>query len=522
MSDADKMGMFSNAGIISGQMYNIINSFQKINSFTKKHGFKNNYYPDKEFLDRLKGKNRLNPNEMINEINFNINELKRDINKNNIYLIEEENEKKKNKNKKKEIKNKNIQSPNQKDKIEILNKKQLFKSKKYKYHNEHMKRIEKYKTEGIYKNILGQKETSYNPNMEYIYKKILTGPKWETLSSRDLFNLNKQFKHFKQNNTINISSNNKKRNSNEKIKSKSRNRSSVIIPKKMKYTHSLSNKNNNTEIINHFFNNININNTNISTNNYYHSSLDNKYNNINNKIILSFDLKKNSLINNPNKLLIIKPNNILLNKIINKNDNININNPTPKKEYLPGPDFNRYLDLEKLARKKKRLQKIALSKITLMPNYSSIESNPKMFVNYNTKKNTLIKKPRIFKGINSYEFLYDAGKTFDKIYGNKMKAVPKFKKMAERPSDTNLPSFMKGLYSRLGLELEGEKSLKMNNFENSKMYKSQSFFGIKKNNYNMLRNICYEDDIDKEKDKIDRDLNIIKKKFKNIKYIEYD
>ena len=83
----------------------------------------------------------------------------------------------------------------------------------------------------------------------------------------------------------------------------------------MKYTHSLSNKNNNTEIINHFFNNININNTNISTNNNYHSSLDNK-NNINNKIILSFDLKKNSLINSQDKLLIIKPNNILFNKIL--------------------------------------------------------------------------------------------------------------------------------------------------------------------------------------------------------------
>ena len=515
MSDADKMGMFSNAGIISGQMYNIIDSFQKINSSIKKPRFKNNYYPDKEYLERLKGKNRLNPKEMIDEINFNINELKKDINKNNIYLIEEENEKMKAK--KKDLKYKKIKTPNQKDKIEILNKRHLFKSKKYKYHNEHMKRINKYKTEGIYKNILGQKETSYNPNIDYIYKKILTGPKWETLSSRDLFNLNKQFK---QNNTINISYDNKKRNSNTKNKAKNITRNSVIIPKK-KYNHSLNNKNNNTEIINQIFSNINNSiNTNISTNNYYHSSLNNQYNINGNKMVLSINLKKNSLLNSSNKLLIMKPNSVLSNKNINNNDNIN--NPSQRKEYLPGPDFNRYLDLEKLEQKKKRLQKIPLSKITLMPNYSSIESNSKIFVNYNTKKNTLIKRPRIFKGLNSYEFLYDAGKTFDKIYGNRMKAVPKFKKMAARPSDNNLPSFMKGLYSRLGLELEGEKSLKMNNFENSKMYKSQSFWGSKKNNYNILRNICYEDDIDKEKDKIDRDLNIIKKKFNNIKYIEYD
>ena len=103
-----------------------------------------------------------------------------------------------------------------------------------------------------------------------------------------------------------------------------------------------------------------------------------------------------------------------------------------------------------------------------------------------------------------------------------MKAVPKFNKMMSRPFHTNLPSFMRGLNSRLGLELNSEKGLKMNNYENGKMYRSQSFFGEKKMSYNKIIKIRYEDDKELNKDKIEKDLDLIKKKFKNIKTIEYD
>jgi len=343
--------------------------------------------------------------------------------------------------------------------------------------------------------------------LEYIYKKVLTGPKWEKLSSRDLFNLDKKSLNNKENEKekekINISIEDKK-----SEKNKSRNK--TLIPKKMKLTKSL--KKNNTELTNKLSSKLNEN-TNYSSNKYLKSSFLNTKSNT--KLKLSFEFKKNSLINS-NK--ISYDNNVKkLLKINQNNNNIRI-----KRENLPGPDFNRYLDLEKVERKKKRLQKIPLGKIELRPNYSSIEGNIKSFVNYHQKKIELIKKPRIFKGLNSYEFLYDAGKTFDNIYGKRMKAVPKFIKMMERPSDINLPTYMKGLYSRLGLELPGEKSLKMNNYENGKMYnRSNSFLGFNKN-YHTLRSIYYDDDIEKNVDKIDRDLDVMKKKFRSIKYIEYD
>ena len=507
ISDEDNIEIYSRAGLLSGEKYNITNSFEKIKNPKKNMRNFDSYIPDKEYLKKIKGKVKINYGEKISGINFNIDELKKEIKKNSLYLKQEEEE---NKNKKNEFKYNekhynNIYSD--KNDIEISNKRQLFKGKRYKYYNEHMRRMKRYKAEGLLKAILKPKETSYVPKLEYIYKKVLTGPKWEKLSSRDLFNLDKKSLNNKENEKekekINISIKNKK-----SEKNKSRNK--TLIPKKMKLTKSL--KKNNTELSNKLSSKLNEN-TNYSSNKYLKSSFLNSKSNT--KLKLSFEFKKNSLINS-NK--ISYDNNVKkLLKINQNNNNIRI-----KRENLPGPDFNRYLDLEKVERKKKRLQKIPLGKIELRPNYSSIEGNIKSFVNYHQKKIELIKKPRIFKGLNSYEFLYDAGKTFDNIYGKKMKAVPKFIKMMERPSDINLPTYMKGLYSRLGLELPGEKSLKMNNYENGKMYnRSNSFLGFNKN-YHTLRSIYYEDDIEKNVDKIDRDLDVMKKKFRSIKYIKYD
>ena len=510
----DDNEIYSKAGILSKQIYNIINSFEKLKQKKNLKHF-DSYYIDKEYNKNIKGKT--NNNDLMSGVNFNIDKLKKDIKKYNMYLkIEEE---KKNKNKKKEMKNNNNKYYDiSTDKIEkeILNKKLLFRDKRYyKYYNEHMKRVNKYKSEGLYKTVFKHKETLYVPKLEYIYKKVLTGPKWEKLSSRDLFNLEKKSRNDIQEKKINNSVENKNSDINKKIKEKNKSRNNTtLIPKKIKYTK--FSKINNTDLTNKISTKMNEN-TNYTSNKYFKSFLDTKSNN---KLKLSYDFKKNSILNskknsynNLKKFLKKKPNSILLNR--------NNYNKT-KKEHLRGPDFNHYLDLEKVERKKKRLQRVPLGKMELIPNYSSIEGHIRSFVNYQQKNSESIKKPApIFKGISSYEFLYDAGKTFDNIYGIRMKAVPEFIKMKERPSDINLPTYMKGFYSRLGLELPGEKSLKMNNYENGKMYKSRTILGFQKK-YQTLRNIYYEDDIEKNIDKIDRDLDVMKNKFKNIKYIDYN
>ena len=505
MSEIEKLGMFSLAGIISGEKYNILKQFHKIKERSKDIKYiKDSYYPDKDYLDKLKGKIVFDKNEILKQTKFSIDDLKKEIEKNNIYYIEDEAEKeqKQNNNNINDINNninnkkifliKNYLKESKKEGKINKNKKQLFKSKKYKYHNAHMNKINKYKQEGLYKKILTQQQerTIYNPKMDYIYKKIKSGPKWEKLSGRDYLFLNK-------NNKISSSSYNN---------DKSRN----IFPRLKK----LSSVNNNTRKMQNIktmnFTTINCKQKSSQTQSIKRATV------IINKIFS--DIK-----NNLNDTL--SENNNDNTEINNNNNNINKNIPK-KREYLPGPDFNRYLDLEKLSRKKKRLQKVTLSKIDLIPDYTSIEGNIKSFVNYNKSLNIvpLKRKIKYFEGINSTELFYDASKTFEKIYGNKMKSVPKFYKMISRPNDiNNLPTFMKGLCSRLGLELNTEKALKMNNYENSKMYRSKSFFGKIKNYKNIkIRKVCYESDIDRDKNKINNDLNLIKRKFDGIKTISYD
>ena len=539
MINVEELGIFSIAGKDSEDKYNILRSFNKIKNHRRNSKYSDAYYPDKEYIEILNGKNPTYSGDIVKETNFDIEEIKQGIKSNNIYYKEDKN---KNKiTKIQESRNKGIMTgnnSNKNNKIELVNKSHLFKGKNYKYYNEHIKRINKYKQYGLYNKILSQQETSYSPHLDFIYKKIFTGPKWDKLTGRsDLIKLDKN----KQG--INVSTSTEKKISKRIKKINEKNyRNKNLFFTKVKTVNSAKNINSNSMLktqistgknFNTIISNSNNIKTNLTTNELLYSSKENTE--INNNIIIALDFKKNSLFLENNKtffdknnLLLIKPNNFTINSNIfqiqnklqtQKNKNI----PIKKQNYLPGPDFNRYLDLEKIERKKKRLQKVPITKIILTPNYSAIDGNIKSFVNYKIKKNTLNKKPKEFIGINSSEFLYDPSRTFEKIYGNKMRSVPKFQKISEKPNEINLPTFMKGVYSRLGIQFNSEKTLKMNNYENGKMYRSQSSFGRKESNkYKIFRKVRYESDKALDVNKIQQDLDTIKKKFNNIKVINYD
>ena len=539
MINVEELGIFSIAGKDSEDKYNILRSFNKIKNHRRNSKYSDAYYPDKEYIEILNGKNPTYSGDIVKETNFDIEEIKQGIKSNNIYYKEDKN---KNKiTKIQESRNKGIMTgnnSNKNNKIELVNKSHLFKGKKYKYYNEHIKRINKYKQYGLYNKILSQQETSYSPHLDFIYKKIFTGPKWDKLTGRsDLIKLDKN----KQGINVSTSTENKISKRIKKINEKNY-RNKKLFFTKVKTVNSAKNINSNSMLktqistgknFNTTISNSNNIKTNLTTNELLHSSKENTE--INNNIIIALDFKKNSLFLENNKtffdknnILLIKPNNFTINSNIfqiqnklqtQKNKNI----PIKKQNYLPGPDFNRYLDLEKIERKKKRLQKVPITKIILTPNYSAIDGNIKSFVNYKIKKNTLNKKPKEFIGINSSEFLYDPSRTFEKIYGNKMRSVPKFQKISEKPNEINLPTFMKGVYSRLGIQFNSEKTLKMNNYENGKMYRSQSSFGRKESNkYKIFRKVRYESDKALDINKIQQDLDTIKKKFNNIKVINYD
>lgn len=539
MINVEELGIFSIAGKDSEDKYNILRSFNKIKNHRRNSKYSDAYYPDKEYIEILNGKNPTYSGDIVKETNFDIEEIKQGIKSNNIYYKEDKNKIKITKIQ--ESRNKGIMTgnnSNKNNKIELVNKSHLFKGKKYKYYNEHIKRINKYKQNGLYNKILSQQETSYSPHLDFIYKKIFTGPKWDKLTGRsDLIKLDKN----KQGINVSTSTENKISKRIKKINEKNYRNKNLFFTK-VKTVKSAKNINSNSMLktqistgknFNTIISNSNNIKTNLTTNELLHSSKENTE--INNNIIIALDFKKNSLFLENNKtffdknnILLIKPNNFTINSNIfqiqnklqtQKNKNI----PIKKQNYLPGPDFNRYLDLEKIERKKKRLQKVPITKIILTPNYSAIDGNIKSFVNYKIKKNTLNKKPKEFIGINSSEFLYDPSRTFEKIYGNKMRSVPKFQKISEKPNEINLPTFMKGVYSRLGIQFNSEKTLKMNNYENGKMYRSQSSFGRKESNkYKIFRKVRYESDKALDVNKIQQDLDTIKKKFNNIKLINYD
>ena len=508
----EKIEILSLAGKESGSKYNINKKIIIKKNLSSKDF---TYHPDKEFYNLLKGKKQINPEKLLRGTNFDIDKIKKSVKENNIYYKEEEkniiNDIKESRNKK-ILKIKTTNSKENK-KIELVNKTQLFKGRKYKYHNEHVQRIKRYKEDGIFKKITSQKESLYTPHFEYFFKKIYTGPKWDKLSGREDL-----FKPVKKIPSININISTEKINKRIK-KIKERNSNKNIGLKKAKSIFSIKIQNNT------ILSNIN-NKTNFTTNEL-HSSLENtdKKN-----ILFSLDIKNNifSIDNNKtllkkNKILKIKSDKRTLKLKNDKSQNKKIDISIKKRDNLPGPYFKSKLDLEKIERKKKRLENMEIYKIVYIPNYSSIDVNIKSFVNYNIKKNTIKKKPREFIGINTSEFLYDPSNIYEKIYGYKMKSAPKFQQIIERPDNINLPNYMKGFNTRIGLEFNSEKTLKMNNFENGKIYRSQSdFIQPPKYKYNKLRKVCFERDQLLGVNKIKQDLNEIEKKFNNIKIIDYD
>lgn len=128
-----------------------------------------------------------------------------------------------------------------------------------------------------------------------------------------------------------------------------------------------------------------------------------------------------------------------------------------------------------------------------------------MMVLYENKQNRQEKRKNYnenkFKGLNSTDY-FGSIDAFDKFSIKKPKFVLKFEKMTPRPQDKNLPSFMKGLYNRLGTNIMTDKSLKLNNYSNGEshfdMYKSYLTLPKQHIKYEKCENDLSNSDIDNE------------------------
>ena len=187
------------------------------------------------------------------------------------------------------------------------------------------------------------------------------------------------------------------------------------------------------------------------------------------------------------------------------------------------PDFNSYLSREKLNKLDNLLKKNdRITNEVLFPNYKTIEERVKMMVIYSKNTyNKLKNNKKEFKGMSSDE-VYNANETFEKIYGNKIRAVPLFKKMTSRPDDNDLPFFLNGITNRLSYYFTSDKSLKMNNYSNRKLYNLRNEFHGNKDKYKnyhldaVRKSLGFDGNSHYDKNKINKELEISSKKFNDL------
>ena len=167
-------------------------------------------------------------------------------------------------------------------------------------------------------------------------------------------------------------------------------------------------------------------------------------------------------------------------------------NKKGKKIYDPkikAPDFSKTISREKLNYIERNRENV---RPFFTPNYNYVTPRSLSLVSYNNKKIKKIPKKNIepFDG----DLIYDANEAFYNINNNKKPKSRDFKLMISRPNDNGpLPTYMLKKFDREALRNITEKTLRMNNFSNSRFLTDYSSFYPKKSfnkqiNLNLLNN----------------------------------
>lgn len=497
-------GLFSLAGRDSAEKYNLFAEVNKIEEKSKNRTFKNFFSPDLEWEN---DDDDIVDNEKVEkECNLNVEDIKKNIKFSLDYIRQQQKLKK-------SLKKVNQKKANNgKDNKNKKRFRKLYQSFKYKYHNIHMAKIEKYKKEGIYKKMNVQQEPIYTPKIDYVYQKISIGPPWSKLSSRRKY-------LFDEENYITHLSYNQFSSSIDNLKgfidmSKQTQRNGFplngdlrqryekkFIPLKYQIKKGKSDNDIDNNELPNFYKTATIERNSRSPINFSFIPYDKKCNHDESKCPHS-----ENRLRNFSKYF----------KINYRNKNNNIKSI---KTNISAPDFKRYLSREHLNRLFKKKDRIVNG--VLSPNYKSIESGIKMMVLYRNSYKKLKNSKKEFKGMSSDE-VYNANETFEKIYGNKIRAVPLFEKMTSRPQDNDLPCFLNGLSNRMSYYMSTDKALKMNNYSNSKVYNICNEIKEKKDKYvnkhlNKLRkDLGFENVNIFDKNKIEKELEIKSKNFDNL------
>jgi hypothetical protein len=373
--------------------------------------------------------------------------------------------------------------------------------------------------------------------MEFVWKKVITGPQWKLLRGRrklyksnDNNKLDKSLKR-KKNNLLNdkdhIDDNIKKFDSMDKQTKRGylptsydlRIRTDKAFVPKMQLKH-LNNKSNiNIEESNDNDKKNNKNSNNIlsfkdkismtpikskcinNLDNKYLSTYTNNFHMAQTKKILNPENCSRNINNNLNKI----NENQLNSKKKTENKNSNYNTPIKNKKIL-----NHTIDFSKgLSRPPNIFVSQKQCQIThpfSNPSYKLIEPRSLTMVSY-SKKTKGKTTPKKFEGVDPH-FFFDADKVINKINNHKEVNAPNFNIMAGRSVDDGpLPSFMVKLCDRKSLEIITDKGLKMNNYANIDFQSNYSTFHPKKSFNKCINYTLYK----KEKEEVEEELKKINK-----------
>ena len=413
---------------------------------------------------------------------------------------------------------------------------------KYKYHQTHH--------EDFNKKLMKQKEiktlSSYNPKMDFIWKKIITGPHWKFLKGRKIrfkyneenIKLSKSIKekgvknnlnnkglmpnnirkldsmdkqtrrgylptsydlrirtdkafipkikiNQRKNKSNNTNNNSEENNDNNDKKNKNSN-SSIILKEKISITP------NKSKYIHTFENN--------NTPGYL-NTYTNNFNFTQSKKLLNTDNFSRNINSNLNKI-----NKKVLNlKKKLENKNLNFSPIKADKNIL-----NHTIDFSKSLSRPTNVfltqKQIQITHPFFNPSYKLIEPRSLTMVSY-SKKTKGKTTPLKFEGIDPHYF-FDADKVINKINNHKEVNAPNFNIMAGRYLDNGpLPSFMVKLCDRKSLEIITDKGLKMNNYANIDFQNNFSTFHPKKTFNKIINYTLFK----KQKEEVEEELKKINK-----------
>ena len=421
-------------------------------------------------------------------------------------------------------------------------KKEFLNKEKYKFHNKHMKELDKKKNNSV-NNLI-----RYYPKYDYIYPKILTGPSWESLKGRtnsnskenNYNNKNSNKNNINSNNTINSDENNDNRNY-EITNNEDNNNNNIKNGKKINKYDSY---NDDLNILNYYSpskclvnmdkttqrgeftisHDIRIRTDKPFNKNFIKYKKNNKLLKKSNLLLFQNKIKKIKL----SKLSKIKLQNESLSNNINSsissyNNKTNINYNTQnnsKKNLIKTIDFEKIMSREQIDKiKNKKIKSIPF----IFPNYNLVTDRTITKVIY-SKPIVNKRKIKIMKGIDSL-INYNPDKVINKIDNHSEIKVPNFNLMNSRFDKKNkskLPIYMQNLHDRKSVDTINEKSLKLNNFSNSKFLNPSNSFWPKRSynniiNLNLLKNnsLNYgkfkDESLEKQKNILKTELNFIYK-----------